>query len=74
MATIMFYLIDRKQEQQEGSSYRGVHYDYDGNQEDQVLEPTFHLHFDVPEGMAVVSFGGGRKSGSTETEIESATN
>ncbi|KAK5816603.1 hypothetical protein F5H01DRAFT_412698 [Linnemannia elongata] len=45
--------LDRKQEQREGSSYRGVHYDYDGNQEDQVLEPTFHLHFDVPEGMAV---------------------
>ncbi|OAQ30391.1 hypothetical protein K457DRAFT_445483 [Linnemannia elongata AG-77] len=45
--------LDRKQEQREGSSYKGVHYDYDGNQEDQVLEPTFHLHFDVPEGMAV---------------------
>ncbi|KAF9542154.1 hypothetical protein EC957_002305 [Mortierella hygrophila] len=45
--------LDRKQEQQEGSSYRGVHYDYDDSQEDQVLEPIFHLHFDVPEGMAV---------------------
>lgn len=63
MIIIMLYLIDRKQEQREGSSYTGVHYDYDGNQEDQVLEPTFHLHFDVPEGMAVVSFRGKKNYG-----------
>ncbi|KAF8933078.1 hypothetical protein BGZ47_011052 [Haplosporangium gracile] len=45
--------LDRKLEQREGLNYKGVHYDYDGNQDNQVLEPTFHLHFDVPEGMAV---------------------
>ncbi|KAG0375072.1 hypothetical protein BGX24_009577 [Mortierella sp. AD032] len=47
--------LDRKQDQQEGSSYKGVHYDYDydGNQGEEVQEPTFHLHFDVPEGMVV---------------------
>ncbi|KAF9907527.1 hypothetical protein EC991_010823 [Linnemannia zychae] len=45
--------LDRKQEQREGSSYKGVHYDYDGNQDEQVQEPTFYLHFDVPEGMAI---------------------
>ncbi|KAG0273410.1 hypothetical protein BGZ95_010765 [Linnemannia exigua] len=46
--------LDRKQDQREGSSYKGVHYDYDydGNQDEEVLEPTFNLHFDVPEGMA----------------------
>ncbi|KAF9124459.1 hypothetical protein BGW39_008195 [Mortierella sp. 14UC] len=44
--------LDRKQERREGSSYKGVHYDYDGNQDEQVQEPAFYLHFDVPEGMA----------------------
>ncbi|KAF9091438.1 hypothetical protein BGX23_005188 [Mortierella sp. AD031] len=45
--------LDQKRDQREESSFRGVRYDYDGNQNDEVLEPTFRLHFDVPEGMAV---------------------
>ncbi|KAG0204965.1 hypothetical protein BGX28_003266 [Mortierella sp. GBA30] len=33
--------------------YKGAHYEYDKEGPGSVQDSTFHLHFDVPEGMAV---------------------
>ncbi|KAF9585830.1 hypothetical protein BGW38_000541 [Lunasporangiospora selenospora] len=45
--------LAQKREQESESSYKGVHYDYDGTASLPVQEPTFRVHFDVPEGMSV---------------------
>ncbi|KAF9922405.1 hypothetical protein FBU30_007460 [Linnemannia zychae] len=45
--------LDQKRERREESSYKGIYYDYNAEKEEQVPEPTFRIHFDVPEGMPV---------------------
>ncbi|KAG0032001.1 hypothetical protein BGZ82_006714 [Podila clonocystis] len=44
--------LARKRERRETSQYKGIRYDYDPDQQES-QEPTFQLHFEVPEGMAV---------------------
>lgn len=45
--------LERKREDKE-YHYKGVHYEYDEYGRTSVQEPTYRLHFDVPEGMIVV--------------------
>ncbi|KAF9209603.1 hypothetical protein BGZ59_010036 [Podila verticillata] len=44
--------LARKRESRGTSQYKGIRYDYD--QDQQAQEPEFQLHFEVPEGMAVI--------------------
>ncbi|KAG0331714.1 hypothetical protein BG000_010652 [Podila horticola] len=44
--------LARKRDSRETSQYKGIRYNYDPHQQES-QEPTFQLHFDVPEGMVV---------------------
>ncbi|CAO3571981.1 unnamed protein product [Mortierella alpina] len=44
--------LERKREDKE-YDYKGVHYEYGEQGHTSVQEPTYRLHFDVPEGMVV---------------------
>ncbi|KAF9982156.1 hypothetical protein BGZ75_006471 [Mortierella antarctica] len=44
--------LERKREDNE-YDYKGVHYEYGEHGHVNAQEPTYRLHFDVPEGMAV---------------------
>lgn len=46
--------LAQKRQEKESSQYKGVHYEYDDDANKEVQEPTFQLHFEVPEGMSVV--------------------
>lgn len=45
--------LTEKQREKQPSQFKGIQYGY-GTEDKDVLEPTFQLHFEVPEGMAVV--------------------
>lgn len=46
--------LAQKRREKESSQYKGVQYGYDDEANKVVQEPTFQLHFEVPEGMSVV--------------------
>ncbi|KAF9203863.1 hypothetical protein BGZ49_005940, partial [Haplosporangium sp. Z 27] len=45
--------LAQKREENESSQYKGRAYEYDKDEDKEIQEPIFRIHFDVPEGMAV---------------------